>query len=57
MAVDAVCMALLAAAATVWEGTSREGHAGTAVVALQLFTLCGELFLLYGFLVASCCLS
>ena len=42
MAMDAVCMALLAAAATVWEGTSRERHVSTAVIALQLFTLCGE---------------
>ena len=42
MAIDAVCMGLLAAAATVWEGTSREGHVSTAVIVLQLFTLIGE---------------
>jgi len=42
MAMDAVCMGLLAAAATVWEGTAREEHVSTAVIALQLFTLCGE---------------
>lgn len=42
MAMDAVCMGLLAAAATVWEGTTKEGHVSTAVIALQLFTLCGE---------------
>ena len=42
MAMDAVCMGLLAAAATVWEGTSREGHVSTAVIVLQLITLIGE---------------
>eukprot|EP00903_Cladosiphon_okamuranus_P006435 g6296.t1 len=39
MVMDAVCMGLLAAAATVWEGTSKERHVSTAVVALQLITL------------------
>ena len=43
MAIDAVCMGLLAAATSVWEGTNREGHAGTAVIVLQLVMLCGEL--------------
>lgn len=42
IAMDAVCMALLAAAASVWEGTSREEHVSTAVIALELYTLIGE---------------
>lgn len=44
MVIDAVCMGLLAAATSVWEGTNRERHAGTAVIALQLLMLCGELW-------------
>lgn len=43
MAVDAVCMGLLATAALKWEGTERAKHTSTAVIALQLFSLCGEL--------------
>ena len=43
MAMDAVCVGLLAAGASVWEGTHRERHVSTAVIALQLFTLIGEL--------------
>eukprot|EP00903_Cladosiphon_okamuranus_P021834 g20077.t1 len=40
MAIDAVCMALLAAAALQWEGTERAQHSSSAVIALQLFSLC-----------------
>eukprot|EP00752_Nemacystus_decipiens_P002264 g2145.t1 len=40
MAIDAVCMALLAAAALEWEGTDEAEHSSTAVVVLQLFCLC-----------------
>lgn len=43
MAIDAVCMALLATAALKWEGSERAQHSSTAVIALQLFSLCGKL--------------
>lgn len=43
MAIDAVCMALLATAALKWEGTERAKHSSTAVITLQLFSLFGEL--------------
>lgn len=42
MAIDAVSTGLLAAAALMWEGTSRETHVSTAVFALELFALIGE---------------
>lgn len=43
MAIDAVCMGLLAAAAIKWEGTDTADRLSTAVIVLQLFSLCGEL--------------
>lgn len=43
LAIDAVCMGLLAAAAIQWEGTDTANDFSTAVVVLQLFVLCGEL--------------
>lgn len=43
MAIDAVCMAILATAALKWEGTDRAEHSNAAVIALQLFSLCGEM--------------
>lgn len=42
LAIDAVCMGLLAAAAIKWEGTNTADDLFTVVVVLQLFTLCGE---------------
>lgn len=43
LAIDALCMGLLAAAAIKWEGTGTGDDLSTAVVVLQLFVLCGEL--------------
>lgn len=45
LAIDAVCMGLLAAAAIQWEGTDTADDFSTAVVVLQLLVLCGELLL------------
>lgn len=42
LAIDAVCMGLLAAAAIKWEGTDTADRFSMAVVVLQLFVLCGE---------------
>lgn len=42
MAIDAVSTGLLAAAALAWEGTRRATHVNTAVIILQLVSLCGE---------------
>lgn len=43
LAIDAVCTGLLATAALRWEGTDRGSHVNTAVIVLQMISLCGEL--------------
>ncbi|CAM9192533.1 unnamed protein product, partial [Hapterophycus canaliculatus] len=40
LAIDAICMGLLATAALRWESTDRGSHVNTAVVVLQMFALC-----------------
>lgn len=39
---DAVCMALLAASAAMWEGTPRAEGIDTAVMIVQMLTLAGK---------------